>query len=100
MGKSLIKRLSLVGGQNPIEAAKRGCKIYYGPYVYNFFEVYKFLSENKIAEQIEDIGELSKKILRDLKIPKEENTEKIEKLNVFGNNIFKNTINELKNFTF
>ena len=59
MGKSLIKRLSLVGGQNPIEAAKRGCKIYYGPYVYNFFEVYKFLSENKIAEQIEDIGELS-----------------------------------------
>ena len=42
----------------------------------------------------------SKKILRDLKTPKEENTEKIEKLNVFGNNIFKNTINELKNFTF
>ena len=100
MGKSLIKKLSLVGGQNPIEAAKRGCKIYHGPYVYNFFEVYKYLNENKIAEQINDFEELSKKILIDLKIPKQENTEKVEKLNVFGNNIFKNTINELKNLTF
>jgi len=33
IGKSMIKRLKNVGGQNPIEAAKLKCKIYHGPYV-------------------------------------------------------------------
>jgi 3-deoxy-D-manno-octulosonic-acid transferase len=41
IGISLVKKLKLVGGQNPIEAAKNGCKIYHGPYVYNFSEVYE-----------------------------------------------------------
>ena len=31
MGKSLSKKLEKVGGQNPIEPAKCGCKIYHGP---------------------------------------------------------------------
>ena len=44
IGKSLIKRLKNVSGQNPIEAAKFGCKIYHGPYVYNFEEIYDQLN--------------------------------------------------------
>ena len=32
----MIKKLENVGGQNPIEAAMLGCKVYHGPYVYNF----------------------------------------------------------------
>ena len=38
MGKSYLKKLESVGGQNPIEAAKYDCKIYHGPYIYNFDE--------------------------------------------------------------
>ena len=30
IGKSIIKKLSFVSGQNPLEAAKLGCKIYHG----------------------------------------------------------------------
>ena len=47
MGKSTLKRLIEVGGQNPIEAARQGCQIYYGPYVHNFEEVYNFLAKKK-----------------------------------------------------
>ena len=55
IGKSLIKKLELVGGQNPIEAAKFDCKIYHGPYVYNFQEIYDFLKISNISEQVNDI---------------------------------------------
>ena len=47
MGKSLSKKLIKVGGQNPIEPAKCGCKIYHGPYISNFKEIYSFLKEKK-----------------------------------------------------
>ena len=39
----MLKKLHKVSGQNPIEAAKLGCKIYHGPYVYNFKEIYELL---------------------------------------------------------
>ena len=42
IGKSLIKKLENVGGQNPIDAAKLGYEVYHGPYVYNFKEIYDF----------------------------------------------------------
>ena len=43
IGKSMPKILKEVGGQNPIEAAKLGCKVYHGPYVNNFKEIYELL---------------------------------------------------------
>ena len=45
IGKSTIKKYRNSGGQNPIEAAKLNCKIYHGPYVYNFEEIYEFLEK-------------------------------------------------------
>ena len=51
IGKSTIKKLEDVGGQNPIEAVFFGCKIYHGPYVYNFKEIYDFLQKNKISKK-------------------------------------------------
>ena len=50
IGKSTLKKLKEVGGQNPIDAAKLGCKIYHGPYVYNFKEIYEIL-EKKIFQK-------------------------------------------------
>ena len=40
LGGSLIKH----GGQNPIEPSKFGCKIFHGPNVSNFKEIYKYLN--------------------------------------------------------
>ena len=48
----LIKKLKNDGGQNPIDAANLNCKIYHGPYVYNFEEIYKILKKNKISKKI------------------------------------------------
>ena len=45
MGGSLIDH----GGQNPLEAAKFGCKIIHGPYIYNFKEVYNKLKNLGIS---------------------------------------------------
>jgi len=50
MGGSLVPR----GGQNPIEPAKLGSAIIYGPYVHNFTEVYQILDEARGAVQVED----------------------------------------------
>ena len=41
----MLKKLESVGGQNPIDAAKMGCRIFHGPYVYNFQEIYALLSK-------------------------------------------------------
>ena len=45
---------------NPIDAAKFGCKIYHGPYVYNFEEIYEILEKHKISKKIENIDDLAK----------------------------------------
>ena len=42
--------------QNPIEAAKHGCKIYHGPFVSNFKDIYDLLKQKKIARQINNAG--------------------------------------------
>ena len=36
-----------------------GCKIYHGPYVYNFEEIYKILEKHKISKKIENIDDLA-----------------------------------------
>ena len=54
----MLKKLENVGGQNPIEPAKLGCKVFHGPYVYNFKEIYEFLNSNGIAIQVDDDQEL------------------------------------------
>ena len=95
VGKSLIKKLSTTSGQNPIEAAKLDCKIYFGPYVYNFQEVYDFLKNNNMAEQINNEYDLSDKIIENFKTPKKLNHQNINLLNSHGDKILHNTIVEL-----
>ena len=43
VGKSLSENLIMNSGQNPIEPAKLGCKIFHGPNVTNFNEIYEYL---------------------------------------------------------
>ena len=42
LGGSLIQH----GGQNPLEAARLGCKVIHGPNISNFLEVYTLLNKN------------------------------------------------------
>ena len=98
IGKSMEKKLILVGGQNPLEAARLGCNIYHGPYVYNFQEIYKFLKTNNISYEINNEEELAEKIktsFNGLPLKKLENVDNIDK---YGKSILKETAKELNKF--
>ena len=75
IGKSMIKKFLRNGGQNPIEAAKLGCKIYHGPHIYNFEEIYNILNEYEISKKIENHTELCDRLIVDLENPKKENNK-------------------------
>ncbi len=96
IGKSLIKKLKNDSGQNPIDAAKFGCKIYHGPYVYNFEEIYKILEKHKISKKIENIDDLANYITDDFNMQtfQQGNTKLIEEL---GNQTLINTIKNINN---
>ena len=98
MGKSTLEILKSVGGQNPIDAAKLGCKIYHGPYIYNFKEIYEVLNKYKISKQINSPEELSdhlekdlvnqKQKLSDLKSPIENLSKETLKITMYNINKF------------
>ena len=67
IGKSLVEKLKNDSGQNPIDAAYLDCKIYHGPYVTNFSEIYEFLKKKNISYQVQNFEELSKYLEVDLK---------------------------------
>ena len=91
MGKSLLKEKKLVGGQNPIEAAKLGCKIYHGPYIYNFNEIYKLLRSKFISFEIKNEKDLARNLSIDFKIKKRTNLKAIRELNDYGGKILNKT---------
>ena len=96
IGKSLIKRLKNVSGQNPIEAAKFGCKIYHGPYVYNFEEIYDQLKHYGISKKIENEMELANSIIADFSKRENINQNQLDIINNYGKKILNDTYNEIK----
>ncbi len=95
MGKSLFKKYGKVGGQNPIEAARLGCKIYHGPFIKNFEEIYKTLEENKIAKKIINKSELVEYLIQDLDNEEKEIEKYSSIMNNLSNNILSNTMAEI-----
>ena len=95
MGKSLSKNYGKVGGQNPIEAAKLGCKIYHGPFIKNFEEIYKTLEENKIAKKIINKSELVEYLIQDLDNEEKEIEKYSSIMNNLSNKILSNTMAEI-----
>ena len=91
----MIKKLQNVGGQSPIEAAKLGCKIYHGPYVYNFQEIYALLNKHRISEEILESNELSDKLSLDFSNQNEIKEEKLKIINDLGAKILNDTCEEL-----
>ena len=98
IGKSLVKKKQNIGGQNPIEAAKLGCKIFHGPYVYNFKEIYDFLKSMDITEKINNEKELSIKLIKNFKNIPVVDQKKLDLLNVYGEKILKETALEIDAF--
>ena len=98
IGKSILKKFENSGGQNPLEAAKIGCHIFHGPYVSNFEDIYKFLSNRGICEVVLNSNDLANKLDVNFKNNNKINSEKIEKINIFSNEIFKNLIKEYSRF--
>ena len=95
MGKSLSKKLIKVGGQNPIEPAKCGCKIYHGPFVSNFEDVYRLLRTLNVAEEIKETSELTKCLVDEFEKNKLKDAEIIETIEKYGQNTLNNVIKEI-----
>ena len=94
LGGSLIKH----GGQNPIEPSRLGCKIFHGPNVNNFTEIYEYLKSLGVANEICSPEELSQSLVEIFKKDKEDNDQIIEKIENYGLNTFNNVIKELKKY--
>ena len=60
LGGSLIQH----GGQNPLEAAREGNYIIYGPNINNFKEVYEMLKKLKLASKVKTIKKMKDIVLK------------------------------------
>ena len=98
MGKSITKSLIMNSGQNPIEAARLGCKIFHGPNVSNFVEIYEYLKTLGVTKQINNSNELSLSIIEEFEGDKIEKSSIKEKIDNYGQNILNNVIEELKKY--
>ena len=90
LGGSLIKH----GGQNPLEAARFGCKILHGPNVNNFKEIYNLLKQNNQSFKINSVQQL---IFNIDKLSKKNASSIIlrNRINQLGKKILKSTANEM-----
>ena len=91
LGGSIIKR----GGQNPLEAARCGCKVMHGSNVDNFKEIYELLNKIGVSSKIKNVKDAKLIINKNLqtKIRLKKN---INKINQLGKRILNNINLEIK----
>ena len=94
VGKSSLKKFEGEGGQNPIDAIKTGCHIYHGPYVSNFNDIYQFLDETELSEKTENYEILAKKLIVNFNKNFKQDSDKINKINSYSDEIFNNVVLE------
>ena len=61
------------GGQNPLEAARVGCRIFNGPFTQNFTEIFNFLKKNKISKLTKNKNQLANQLINCFKSPNKQN---------------------------
>ena len=98
VGKSLSKTIIMNSGQNPIEPARLGCKIFHGPNVTNFVEIYEYLKTLGVTKKVNGSNELGLSLVEEFKENNAKNDEISEKIQNYGQNIFNNVIIELKKY--
>jgi len=90
LGGSIIKH----GGQNPLEAARFGCKILHGPNVWNFDEIYALLKKNTVSNKVLNSNQLLLKV--DKMLNNKNNSKNLKlKIKNIGNKILNSTLNEV-----
>jgi len=92
IGGSLIKH----GGQNPIEVARNNSIILHGPHIYNFTEIYNFLTKENVSFEVSSESELTKKLKENF--INYQNINIKEKINKIGNEIYLATIKKLDQY--
>ncbi len=100
IGKSTLKKFENIGGQNPIDAALLGCRIYHGPYVYNFKEIYSILEKNHISKEISNFNELTDNLINDLKSLDKDREKTTSLINNFGQKTLTDTMKKINYFLF
>ena len=93
MGKSFL----VDGGQNPLEPARQNCRIFHGPKISNFKEIYKYLNNQKIAIKVADENSLYNKLNKMLSSHNRK-YKKNNKIKVIGNKILKKSVKEIESF--
>ena len=90
LGGSIINH----GGQNPLEAARYGCKVFHGPNISNFKEIYDFLRNKKLSKKITNHNNLAD--LLDMTFKKKNHPKQIsQSLYLIGKNILNKTYKEI-----
>ena len=74
------------------------CKIYHGPYVSNFKDIYEILEINKISRQITNHEELSAFLEIDLNPSNKKNDNISVPISNLSENILNGTMKEINNF--
>ena len=100
IGKSINKKLKNDSGQNPIDAAKLGCKVYHGPYVNNFKEIYDLLEKNNISKKIDTREDLINNLIIDLEFPTKKHNYPVQKIEMLGQKTLSDTMSNINNFLF
>ncbi len=90
LGGSLIPH----GGQNPLESAREGNYILYGPHIENFKEVYEMLEKLKITTRINSIKNMKSVVRQKINFLQRNTVNK--KLKYLGDKILSKNLNEIK----
>ena len=94
MGKSLVGK----GGQNPLEPARQGAAILYGPNIDNFSDIYRLLDKMKITHKVNSVRSLASLVNKLMIKPNnKKNYLKIAKIGKKILNETKDEINSLLN---
>ena len=93
LGGSIVNH----GGQNPLEPARLGCKIFHGPNIHNFTEVYRLLSKENLSSKFYNSNQLVKLVNKSLN-QNMNFSKKIAKLEKMGSNILNNTLTEINQY--
>ena len=92
MGGSLIPH----GGQNPLEPARKGNYILYGPHVENFKEVYEMLEKLKITRRVNSIKNMKSVVRQKINFLQRDTVNR--KLKYLWDKILNKNLYEIKKF--
>ena len=90
LGGSLINH----GGQNPLEAARYGCRIFHGPHISNFKEIYRHLQKKNISYLVKNQNHLTNLLQKKL-YKKNYSRKSIKYLNSEGTKVLNKIFNEI-----